>query len=144
VILSINHNNSPFSETRFNKRLDPSDQQSVFLRCKSLSWAPFETGSRLSKLANEAFRESGLTSIHLPASVTVIGEECFSGCDSLVPITFDPASQLQDIRRNAFHGAPVEALILPGGIRHLSGSAFAATRLETLSFSPLSMNFSIG
>jgi hypothetical protein len=35
----------------------------------------------------------------------------------------------------------VEALILPGGIRHLSGSAFAGTRLETLSFSPLSMNF---
>jgi hypothetical protein len=37
----------------------------------------------------------------------------------------------------------VEALILPGGIRHLSGSAFAKTRLETLSFSPLSMNFTV-
>jgi hypothetical protein len=37
----------------------------------------------------------------------------------------------------------VEALILPGGIRHLPGSAFAGMRLETLSFSPLSMNFAV-
>jgi hypothetical protein len=28
VIWSINHNNSPFAETRFNKRPDSSDQQS--------------------------------------------------------------------------------------------------------------------
>jgi hypothetical protein len=37
----------------------------------------------------------------------------------------------------------VEALILPGGIRHLSGSAFAGTRLKTLSFSPLPMKFTV-
>jgi hypothetical protein len=49
-----------------------------FQRCKSLSWAAFEIGSRLSKLEAGAFSESGLTSIHLPASVTVIGESCFS------------------------------------------------------------------
>jgi hypothetical protein len=35
---------------------------------------------------------SGLTSIHFPASVTAIGESCFSGCGSLTSITFDPAS----------------------------------------------------
>jgi hypothetical protein len=44
-----------------------------FLRCQSLSWAPFETGSQLFELGNAAFRESCLKSIHLPASVTVIG-----------------------------------------------------------------------
>jgi hypothetical protein len=77
--------------------LDSSDQQKFFLKCKSLSWAAFEIGSRLSELAKEAFRESRLTSIHLPASVTVIGERCFSDCRSLVSITFESGSQLQGV-----------------------------------------------
>jgi hypothetical protein len=114
-----------------------------FSRCSSLASITFESGSQLSQFADWAFYESGLTSIHLPASVTVIGEECFSCCGSLASITFDSASQLQEIHRDAFYRVPVEGLILPGGIRHLSGSAFAETRLETLSFSPLSMNFTV-
>jgi hypothetical protein len=93
--LAINHNNSPFSETRFNKRLDSNDQQSFLLRCRSLSGAPFEIGSQLSQLAKEAFYQSGLTLLHLPASVTVIGEFCFSDCRSLASITFDPASKFR-------------------------------------------------
>jgi hypothetical protein len=115
----------------------------LFLRCKSLSWAAFDIGSQLSELAKQAFSRSGLTSIHLPASVTVIGESCFSVCRSLTSIAFDPASQLQEIRRDAFWRVPVQVLIFPAGIRHLSGSAFAETRLERLSFSPLSKNFTV-
>jgi hypothetical protein len=117
--------------------------ESCFSGCRSLVSITFESGSLLCELTYRAFRCSGLTSIHLPASVTVIGESCFSDCRSLASITFDPASQLQEIRHSAFLGVPVEALILPGGIRHLSGLAFAETRLETLSFSPLSMNFTV-
>jgi hypothetical protein len=114
-----------------------------FCKCGSLASITFETGSQLSELARKAFSSSGLTSIHLPASVTVIGELCFSDCRSLTSITFDCASQLQEIRPNAFSGVPLEALILPGGIRHLFGSAFLGMRLEALSFSPLSMNFTV-
>jgi hypothetical protein len=44
-----------------------------FLECKSLSSAAFESDSRLSRLEARAFSCSGVTSIHLPASVTVIG-----------------------------------------------------------------------
>jgi hypothetical protein len=63
--------------------------KNFFLRSKSLSWAASEIGSRLSLLEAEAFSLSGLASIHLPASVTVIGERCFSGCRSLVSIIFE-------------------------------------------------------
>jgi hypothetical protein len=115
----------------------------LFLRCKPLSWAAVETRSRLSQLTKEAFRERRLTSIHLPASVTVISEFCFCRCGSLASITCDPASQLQEIRRNAFGEVPVEVLILPGGIRHLAELAFAERRLETVSFSPLSTKFTV-
>jgi hypothetical protein len=51
--------------------------KNFFLRCKSLSWAPFETGSHLSQLKAHAFRLSTLTSIHRPALVTLIGNFCF-------------------------------------------------------------------
>jgi hypothetical protein len=55
----------------------------------------FESGSQLSQLAYGAFSFSGLTSIPLPASVTVIGERCFLYCISLASITFDPASKFR-------------------------------------------------
>jgi hypothetical protein len=64
----------------------------------------FESGSQLSELAKEAFRESGLTSIHLPASVTVIGVRCFSGCGSLASITFDPASKFRETEADFLAG----------------------------------------
>jgi hypothetical protein len=99
--------------------LIPLISKVFFLRGKSLSWAAFEKGSRLSRPEERGFSQSGLTSIHLPASVTLIGEFCFYRCDSLTSITFDPALQLQKIRRKAFDGVPVEALILPDGFRHL-------------------------
>jgi hypothetical protein len=67
----------------------------------------FESGSRLSQLANGAFSFSGLTSIHLPASVTVIGERCFSGCPSLASITFDPASKFHGKRADLMAGLPL-------------------------------------
>jgi hypothetical protein len=114
-----------------------------FLECKSLLWALFEAGSRLSRFEERAFSQSGLRSIHLSASITVIGESCFSDCGSLASITFDCASHLQEIHPRAFLGVPIEALILPGGIRHLSGSAFAETRLERPSFSPLPKKFAV-
>jgi hypothetical protein len=84
-----------------------------FLRCKSLSCAAFEIGSRLSELAKEAFSKSGLTSIHLPASVTVIGASCFSHCYSLASITFDPASTFGGDARELLAGLPLGQTDLP-------------------------------
>jgi hypothetical protein len=78
------------------------------LRCKSLPRAASEIGSRLSELEVEAFCESGLTSIHLPASVTVIGEFCFSGCGSLASITFDPASKFGGSAPDLLAGVPLD------------------------------------
>jgi hypothetical protein len=79
--------------------------EAFFLECKSLSCSPFETGSRLSRLEDGAFSSSGLTSIHLPASVTVIGAYCFSYCASLASITFESGSQLSELAKEAFCGS---------------------------------------
>jgi hypothetical protein len=87
----------------------------VFLfLCKSVSWASFETGSQLSQLAKGAFSTSGLTSIHLPASVSVIGERCFSSCGSLASITFDPKSEFCRNVTALLLGLPLGETDLPG------------------------------
>jgi hypothetical protein len=67
----------------------------------------FESGSQLSQLAKWAFSWSGLTSIHLPASVTVIGESCFSYCGSLASITFDSASKFRGSEADLLAGRPL-------------------------------------
>jgi hypothetical protein len=84
-----------------------------FLRCKSLSWASFEIGSRLSRLEQRAFARSGLISIHVPASVTVIGESCFSMCGSLASITFESGSQLSQLANRAFSGSTLISIHFP-------------------------------
>ena len=43
--------------------------------------------SKLATIGNEAFGNSGLTSISIPASVTSIGEAVFQGCGSMTGIT---------------------------------------------------------
>jgi hypothetical protein len=67
------------------------------MSCKSVQSVVFEENSQLLRLEARAFLASGLTSIHLPASVTVIGESCFSGCGSLASITFESGSQLSQL-----------------------------------------------
>jgi hypothetical protein len=126
VIWSINHNNSPFSETKFNERLDSSDQQSLFAEmqipkfcfwvCGSFASITFECGSELSQLPSLAFSESGLTSIHLPASVTVISEECFSRCDSLMSITIESDSQFSQLAKEAFSKSRLTSIHLPASV----------------------------
>jgi hypothetical protein len=66
-----------------------------------------ETGSQLSEFAKEAFHGSVVTLIHLPASVTVIGESCFYGCGLLASITFDPVSEFRASERDLLAGLPL-------------------------------------
>jgi hypothetical protein len=68
----------------------------------------FESGSRLSQPEALAFAESGLTSIHLPASVTFIGERCFSDCGSVASITFDPVSKFRGSGVDLLAGLPLD------------------------------------
>jgi hypothetical protein len=90
--------------------------ESFFSECKSLSWAPFEPGSRLSRLEAQAFSSSDLTSIHLPASVIVINASCFSHCGSLASITFESRSQLSRLATEAFSSSVLTSIHLPASV----------------------------
>jgi hypothetical protein len=49
----------------------------------------------LSRIENKAFQGTGLVEIIIPASVEVLGYECFSQCKSLSDVTFESGSRLR-------------------------------------------------
>ena len=51
-------------------------------------------------IAKSAFAKSGLTSIYIPASVTVIGNGAFTGCKALTSITVEEGNPTYDSRDN--------------------------------------------
>ena len=82
-----------------------------------------------------------LTSIHIPDSVTKIGNGAFESCSGLTFITVDKGNQYYDSRENC--NAIIESktntlvggcttTIIPGSVTKIGESAFAS--LETLAF----------
>jgi hypothetical protein len=75
-----------------------------FYNCKSLGSVRFESGSRLERIEEIAFYESGLTSIEIPSSVVVLGTASFWLCHSLESVRFESGSRLERIEESAFAG----------------------------------------
>jgi hypothetical protein len=76
------------------------DEQS-FSDHKLLEAVTFENGSRLERIEECAFQESGLKSIEIPSSVVVLGKSSFYQCNSLVSLTFESGSRLEPIEECA-------------------------------------------
>jgi hypothetical protein len=57
-----------------------------FQQGESLTSIPFESESKLSRIEKWAFRDSGITSIHLLSSVEVLREKCLSLCHAVTLI----------------------------------------------------------
>ena len=84
----------------------------------------------------EAFKNSTLTSIAIPASVTSIGEKAFWCCESLSSVTFAEGSQLNAIGKNAFYECTtLSSIIIPASVTTLKECAFSTcSSLETVTF----------
>ena len=74
-------------------------QSAFYLRSNSFS-VIFESGSQLTTIGTNAFRESGLTNITPPASLTSIGYGAFHSCSDLTSLSFE--NQLTSIGFYAF------------------------------------------
>jgi hypothetical protein len=80
-----------------------------------------------------------VTSIHLPASITVIGEGCFKACGSLASITFETGSQLSQLRTWAFHGSGLTSIHLPASVTVIGDGCFSCCgSLASITFDPAS------
>ena len=103
----------------------------------------------LEVIGDGEFKESSLTSIIIPASVTTIGEEdgeAFYSCTSLATVTFSEGSQLNSIGDCAFYECEsLEAIVIPASVTELGYLAFGGcTSLTSVTFAEGSQLESIG
>jgi hypothetical protein len=96
-----------------------------FSHCGSLDSVAFESGSRLERIDEKAFSESGLKSIVIPSSVVVLGNWSFWQCKSLESVTFEPGSRLELIDGRAFYGTGLKSIVIPLSVVVLGVASFA-------------------
>jgi hypothetical protein len=91
----------------------------------------FESDSQLSSIAESAFTEcSSLASILIPSSLEMLGNECFSGCESLSMVTFESGSQLSSIGEYAFHFCPsLSSICCPSSLQTILANYQAILKL---------------
>jgi hypothetical protein len=77
---------------------------------------------------------SSLTSIHIPSSVEVM-VGCFSGCRSLLPVTFDAESKLSRLERCAFCASGLPSIHIPSSVEVIyEGCFFECRSLLSVTF----------
>lgn len=103
--------------------------KSAFSGCWNLSYAVIPDG--LSAIMEKTFAACGLISLQIPASVTVIGEASFSGCDELVEISLPDT--LREINSEAFNNCEsLATLYIPSNVNKIGRAAFSGCKLLTL------------
>ena len=70
------------------------------------------------------FRNTGVESVALPASITVIEREAFRGCKNLRRVAFAEGSRLEKLGSECFREAGVERVVIPKSVTEILGRAF--------------------
>jgi hypothetical protein len=65
------------------------------------AWIMFKCITRLSRLESRALSWTGLTLLHLSASIAFIREACFALCSSLASIAFEAHTRLSRLESRA-------------------------------------------
>ena len=104
---------------------------SAFAFLDSLLGFVFEKGGTENlTIGNGTFAAIGEVSIELPARLTKIGNDAFSGA-KITSLTFEAADsyRITEIGDNAFSGSFITSIVFPAGIVSVGSSAFADTIL---------------
>jgi hypothetical protein len=73
---------------------------------KSLTSVTFESNSKLHRIEEYVFAESGVTTTQVPASVEVLYNRCFAYGKSLTSVTFERCSKLREVAADSFQLSP--------------------------------------
>lgn len=80
-------------------------------------------GKPVTSIGNSAFRDSGLTSITIPDSVTSIGDSAFEGCSSLTSVIIPDS--VTSIGSSAFYGCSnLTSITIPDSVTSIGYAAF--------------------
>jgi hypothetical protein len=96
-----------------------------FYECKSLCEITFESRSKLQRIEEYAFYETGVKNVQIPSSVEFIGKKCFYGCNSLCEITFESRSKLQRIEESAFSVSGLKKIQIPSSVEFIDKLCFS-------------------
>lgn len=82
----------------------------------------------------ESFSASAITSVVIPASVTVIRQDAFSYCDNLTSVTFEDGSNLTEIEGFAFNYCEqLQEFVIPENVTSIgSGNFFGCKALQSI------------
>ena len=79
----------------------------------------------VTSIGESAFQKSGLTNITIPANVTSIESDTFSGCSNLGTVEFASGSSLKSIGSNAFSSCgSLTGITIPEGVTSIGEKAF--------------------
>ena len=93
-------------------------------------------------ISNSMFKNSGLTSISIPSSVSSIGTEAFSGASALASVSIaDGASSLGDY---AFANTAITSIDIPTSVTTIGAWAFDGAPLQTINFANSASSVTIG
>ena len=120
-------------------------ENGAFYNCTNLSTVTFAAGSSLKTLGEinslldtydfGAFYGTALTSIALPKSLELIGEDTFRCCTSLKKVTFESSSALHTIGRAAFYQCALTSIKFPAATTSIGEKAFRYNAaLTTINF----------
>ncbi len=89
-------------------------------------------GKKVTRIADYAFRKSGITSVKLPSTITYIGEEAFDSCKNLKSAELNEG--LQEIDFAAFGYSGLEEVTIPTTIKKTFRPFLYANNLKKVIF----------
>lgn len=100
----------------------------AFEGCSSLE--AVDLSSNIQQIGYEAFRNTAIEAISIPASVTAIGSEAFYGCTKLSNVSL--STGLVSIAYRAFYGCTsLEEITIPATVNNIGAGAFDNTGIKT-------------
>ena len=97
-------------------------ESKTFVNCVSLKSVVLPEG--LKTINSNAFQNSGLTELVLPASVENIGSYAFYGCENLTTFTISEDSKLRSINNVAFGQSGLTSIKLPASLMSMGYFTF--------------------
>ena len=99
----------------------------AFANCEKL--ANITLPNQLTTIQFEAFTNTALTSVNIPATVTLLNHSAFSGCANLTSVEFAQGSTLEIIHLKTFQNCVrLRSITLPDTIKEIGERAFEGCR----------------
>ena len=109
-----------------------------------LSAITFAGSSSLRTISDYAFYGTSISTIQIPASVTLIGKSAFADLGNLKSVTFTASDAVLTIDSDAFSWSSLSSITIPARVTSIGENAFSGTNLVTIPFAPQSNLQTIG